>query len=238
MDRYPKTDLEFEALFESVYKRKVDASQLHELQKRAIVDQIRSKRYGKSIQNKGFDNSLAKPRIKTKLYLGKTAGGKKVYFNVEFSKQGIKCTSTIDLMEVARQIETFEFDKSGGRAKSFAGQLPTRRMGESNLTKITIAWLLTFKHICTYKKVGHVGSVPSRELTRELMYLVMPEVEGRNEGSKFFGVTWHSVITAWDLPPAEDFHRYKSYFNSLVKTELKEIDEVAAKELERKEKAS
>ena len=66
MDRYPKTDLEFEALFESVYKRKVDASQLHELQKRAIVDQIRSKRYGKSIQNKGFDNSLAKPRIKTK----------------------------------------------------------------------------------------------------------------------------------------------------------------------------
>ena len=32
MDKYPKTDLEFEALFESVYRRKVDASQLHELQ--------------------------------------------------------------------------------------------------------------------------------------------------------------------------------------------------------------
>ena len=87
MDKYPKTDLEFEALFESVFRKKVDASQLHELQKKAIVDQIRSKSYGKSIQNKGFENSLAKPRIKTKLYLGKTAGGKKVYFNVEFSKQ-------------------------------------------------------------------------------------------------------------------------------------------------------
>ena len=238
MDKYPKTDLEFEALFESVYRRKVDASQLHELQKKAIVDQIRSKSYGKSIQNKGFENSLAKPRIKTKLYLGKTAGGKKVYFNVEFSKQGIKCTSTIDLMEVARQIETFEFDQTGGRAKSFAGQLPTRRMGEGNITKVTIAWLLAYQHICNYKKVGHVDSTPSRELTRELMYLVMPEVEGRNERSMFFGMTWLTVISAWELPPAEDFYRYKSYFNSLVKTELKEIDEAAAKEVERKEKAS
>ena len=80
--------------------------------------------------------------------------------------------------------------------------------------------------------------MPSRELTRELMYLVMPEVEGRNERSKFFGMTWHTVISAWELPPAEDFYRYKSYFDSLVKTELKEIDEAEAKEVERKEKAS
>ena len=238
MDKYPKTDLEFEALFESVFRKKVDASQLHELQKKAIVDQIRSKSYGKSIQNKGFENSLAKPRIKTKLYLGKTAGGKKVYFNVEFSKQGIKCTSTIDLMEVARQIETFEFDQTGGRAKSFAGQLPTRRMGEGNLTKITIAWLLAFQHICTFRKVGHVDSIPSRELTRELMYLVMPEVEGRNEKSTFYGIMWSTVIEAWELPAAEDFIRYKSYFNSLVKTELKEMEIASAQQLKREEKAS
>ena len=59
-----------------------------------------------------------------------------------------------------------------------------------------------------------------------------------NQRSKFFGMTWHTVISAWELPPAEDFYRYKSYFNSLVKTELKEIDEAAAKEVERKEKAS
>ena len=37
MDKYPKTDSEFEALFESAYKRKIGISQLHGLQKQVIV---------------------------------------------------------------------------------------------------------------------------------------------------------------------------------------------------------
>ena len=205
MEKFPKTDSEFEALFELVYKRKIDASQLTELRKQMIFDQMKSKRYGANLRQKGIENSFAKPKIKTRLYLGKTAGGKKVYFYVEFSRYGIKCSSTVDLYEVAKQMDTFEFDQSGGRAKSFVGQYPTRRMGEGNLTKITIAWLLAFQHICTFRKVGHVDSIPSRELTRELMYLVMPEVEGRNEKSTFYGIMWSTVIEAWELPAAEDF---------------------------------
>ena len=110
MDKYPKTDSEFEALFELVYKKKVDASQFNGLQKKAIYDRMRSKSYGARIRNKGIENSLAKPSIKTRLYLGKTAGGKKVYFNVEFSKNEIKCSSTIDLGEVGRQIDSFQAD--------------------------------------------------------------------------------------------------------------------------------
>ena len=43
MDKYPKTDLEFEALFESVYRRKVDASQLHELQKKQLLIRLGQK---------------------------------------------------------------------------------------------------------------------------------------------------------------------------------------------------
>lgn len=238
MDKYPKTDSEFEALFELVYKKKVDASQFNGLQKKAIYDRMRSKSYGARIRNKGIENSLAKPSIKTRLYLGKTAGGKKIYFNVEFSKNEIKCSSTIDLGEVGRQLDSFEFDQSGGRAKNFVGQLPTRRKGNSNLTKITIAWLLAFQHICTFKQVGHVGSVPSKELTRELMYLVMPEVEGINENSPYYGIMWSTVIEAWKLPAANDFHRYKSYFNSLVNTELKEMEKASVQEIKREEKAS
>ena len=238
MEKFPKTDSEFEALFELVYKRKIDASQLTELRKQMIFDQMKSKRYGANLRQKGIENSFAKPKIKTRLYLGKTAGGKKVYFYVEVSRYGIKCSSTVDLYEVAKQMDTFEFDQSGGRAKSFVGQYPTRRMGEGNLTKITIAWLLAFQHICTFRKVGHVDSIPSRELTRELMYLVMPEVEGRNEKSTFYGIMWSTVIEAWELPAAEDFIRYKSYFNSLVKTELKEMEIASAQQLKREEKAS
>ena len=238
MEKLPKTDSEFEALFELVYKRKIDASQLTELRKQMIFDQMKSKRYGANLRQKGIENSFAKPKIKTRLYLGKTAGGKKVYFHVEFSRYGIKCSSTVDLYEVAKQIDTFEFDQSGGRAKSFAGQYPTRRKGESNLTKITIAWLLAFQHICTFRKVGHVDSIPSRELARELMYLVMPEVESRNEKSTFYGIMWSTVIEAWELPAAEDFIQYKSYFNSLVKTELKEMEIASAPQLKREEKAS
>jgi len=70
------------------------------------------------------------------------------------------------------------------------------------------------------------------------MYLVMPEVEGRNEKSTFYGIMWSTVIEAWELPAAEDFIRYKSYFNSLVKTELKEMEIASAQQLKREEKAS
>ena len=233
MEKFPKTDSEFEALFELVYKRKIDSSQLTEFHKQLIFEKMRSKRYGAKLRQKGVENSFAKPKIKTRLYLGKTAGGKKVYFHVEFSKYGIKCSSTADLYEIAKQIESFQFDQSEGRAKSFEGQLPTRRKGNSNITKITIAWLLAFQHICTFKKVGHVDSIPSKELTRELMYLVMPEVEGRNEASTFYGIMWSTVIEAWDLPTAEDFYQYKRYFNSLVKTELKEMERAPAQQLKR-----
>jgi hypothetical protein len=86
--------------------------------------------------------------------------------------------------------------------------------------------------------VGHVGSVPSKELTRELMYLVMPEVEGRNENSPYYGIMWSTVIEAWKLPAANDFYRYKSYFNSLVNTELKEMEKSSVQQLKREEKAS
>ena len=99
MEKFPKTDSEFEALFELVYKRKIDAIQLSELRKQIIFEQMRSKRYGANLRQKGIENSFAKPKIKTRLYLGKTDGGKKVYFYVEFSRYGIKCSSTVDLYE-------------------------------------------------------------------------------------------------------------------------------------------
>ena len=238
MDKYPKTDSEFEALFELVYKKKIDASQFNGLQKKAIYDRMRSKSHGAGIRSKGIENALAMPSIKTRLYLGKTAGGKKIYFTAEFSKKEINCSSTIDLREVAKQLDSFDFDQSGGRARNFAGKFPTRRKGSSNFTKMTIAWLLAFQHICTFKQVGHVGSVPSKELTRELMYLVMAEVEGVNENSPYYGVMWSTVIEAWKLPAANDFHRYKSYFNSLVNTELKEMEKSSVQQLKREEKAS
>ena len=146
MDKYPKTDLEFEALFESVYKEKL--TQVNYMSfKKAIVDQIRSKSYGKSIQNKGFENSLAKPRIKTKLFLGKTAGGKKVYFNVEFSKQGIKCTSTIDLMEVARQIEHLNLIRQVEEQKASPVSCQLEEWVKAILLKLPLPGFL---HINTY----------------------------------------------------------------------------------------
>ena len=70
------------------------------------------------------------------------------------------------------------------------------------------------------------------------MYLVMPEVEGRNENSPYYGIMWSTVIEAWKLPAANDFHRYKSYFNSLVNSELKEMEKASVQEIKREEKAS
>ena len=234
---YPKSDFEFEALFESVYRRKIDVSLFNELQKRGIFDQMMIKKSLKKHQNAGFDNARGKGKIKTSLYLGKTSGGRKVYFHTEFSRTGISCSSTIDLFEIGQNIDSFEFDQAGGRAARFAGQLPTRRKGGSNYSLILIAYLLAFQHICEFRKVGHVGTIPSRELTRELMYLVMPEVEN-NESSSFYAITWHSVINAWELPYATDYSNYKRYFNTLVYTELNEMKKASVETLERKEEAS
>ena len=55
------------------------------------------------------------------------------------------------------------------------------------------------------------------------MYLVMPEMESRNVDSPYYGIGWDSVISAWELETDEDYHRYKSYFNSLVQETIKEI---------------
>jgi hypothetical protein len=197
-----------------------------DLHKEAIIKALKSKNEKQSCRNLekiGIENSLKKEKISTSLYLGTTKGGKKVYFRTEFSKDGIKCIPSVDLLNVGINIDSFNFYNSSGRVKSFNGQFPKRRKGESNFTEITLAYLLAFSHICEYKKVSHVDGVPSRELTRELMYLVMPEVEGEDEDSSFYGITWNTVIKAWELPQDQDFHLYKRYFNSLVSTELYEM---------------
>lgn len=197
-----------------------------DLHKEAIIKALKSKNEKQGCRNLekiGIENSLKKEKISTSLYLGTTKGGKKVFFRTEFTKEGIKCVPSVDLLNVGINIDSFNFYNSGGRVKSFNGQYPKRRKGESNLTEITLAYLLAFSHICEHKKVGHIEGVPSRELTRELMYLVMPEVEGEDEESSFYGITFNTIIKAWDLPKDKDFHLYKRYFNSLVQSELNEM---------------
>jgi len=198
-----------------------------EMHKYAIAEAYQSKNAEQGCRNlekKGIENSLKKEKINTSLYLGTTKGGKKVFFRTEFSQDGIKCVPSVDLLNVGINIDSFNFHNSGGRLKSFNGQFPKKRRGEANFTEMTVAYLLAFSHICKYRKVGHVEGKPSKELTRELMYLVMPEVEGEDEDSSFYGITWNTIIKAWELPRAEDFHLYKSYFNSLVKNELGEME--------------
>ena len=218
-----KADLEFEALYESAYKQKVDSRNLHPLQRKGIKSAIKSKKSFLDFKNKGIENSKNRSKITSSLYLGKTDGGKKVFFHTEFSREGIKCWSTLDLLNIGNLIVMDKFDTTGGRARNFKGQMPTRRIGVSNISIITIAYLNAFQHICDYKKVGHNNGSPSKELTRELMYLVMPEMESRNVDSPYYGIGWDSVISAWELETDEDYHRYKSYFNSLVEETIKEI---------------
>lgn len=216
----------FEQLLQT-YKSEISInSNYTNLHKDAIIDAFITKnsRQGcRSLEKKGIENSLKKEKISTSLYLGTTKGGKKVFFRTEFTKEGIKCVPSVDLLNVGINIDSFNFYNSGGRVKSFNGQYPKRRKGESNLTEITLAYLLAFSHICEHKKVGHIEGVPSRELTRELMYLVMPEVEGEDEESSFYGITFYTIIKAWDLPKDKDFQLYKRYFNSLVQSELNEM---------------
>ena len=171
----------------------------------------------------GISNAEKLKEIKTKLYLGDFRG-RKVNFYVTFSPNNIECKSNIDLETIGRyfdDLNTYE----NGRIKSFVGNYPTTRKGGSNITQITLAYLLAFTHICTYKKVGFVNDRPSKELVRELMYLTMPEAE-TNDDSKMYGVTWFTVIKAWNLEPSEDYHLYKRYFNGCVNTDLKNMKEI------------
>ena len=171
----------------------------------------------------GISNAEKLKEIKTKLYLGDFRG-RKVNFYVTFSPNNIECKSNIDLETIGRyfdDLNTYE----NGRIKSFVGNYPTTRKGGSNITQITLAYLMAFTHICTYKKVGFVNDRPSKELVRELMYLTMPEAE-TNDDSKMYGVTWFTVIKAWNLEPSEDYHLYKRYFNGCVNTDLKNMKEI------------
>ena len=174
-------------------------------------------------REKGISNAEKLKEIKTKLYLGDFRG-RKVNFYVTFSPNNIECKSNIDLETIGRnfgELNTYQ----NGRIKSFIGNYPTTRKGGSNITQITLAYLMAFSHICTYKKVGYVDDRPSKELVRELMYLTMPEAE-TSEDSKMYGVTWYTVIKAWNLQPSEDYHLYKRYFNGCVDTDLKNMKEV------------
>jgi len=176
-------------------------------------------------RKKGISNAEKLKEIKTKLYLGDFRG-RKVNFYVTFSPNNIECKSNIDLETIGRnfgELNTYQ----NGRIKSFIGNYPTTRKGGSNITQITLAYLMAFSHICTYKKVGYVNDRPSKELVRELMYLTMPEAE-TSENSKMYGVTWYTVIKAWNLEPSEDYHLYKRYFNGCVDTNLKNMKEVTS----------
>jgi len=171
----------------------------------------------------GISNAEKIKEIKTKLYLGDFRG-RKVNFYVTFSPNNIECKSNIDLETIGRNFDDLNTYQNG-RIKSFVGNYPTTRKGGSNITQITLAYLMAFTHICTYKKVGFVNDRPSKELVRELMYLTMPEAE-TNDDSKMYGVTWFSVIKAWNLEPSEDYHLYKRYFNGCVDTDLKNMKEL------------
>ena len=171
----------------------------------------------------GISNAEKLKEIKTKLYLGDFRG-RKVNFYVTFSPNNIECRSNIDLETIGRNFDDLNTYQNG-RIKSFVGNYPTTRKGGSNITQITLAYLMAFSHICTYKKVGFVNDRPSKELVRELMYLTMPEAE-TNGDSKMYGVTWFTVIKAWNLEPSEDYHLYKRYFNGCVDTDLKNMKEL------------
>ena len=182
-------------------------------------------------REKGIENAEKLKEIKTKLYLGDFKG-RKVNFYVTFSPNNIECKSNIDLETIGKNFDEL-ITYQNGRIKSFIGHYPTTRKGGSNITPMTLAYLMAFTHICTYKKVGFVNDRPSRELVRELMYLTMPEAE-TSEDSKMYGVTWFTVIKAWNLEQSEDYHLYKRYFNDCVNTDLKNMKVVEKHKEKRK----
>ena len=182
-------------------------------------------------REKGIENAEKLKEIKTKLYLGDFKG-RKVNFYVTFSPNNIECKSNIDLETIGKNFDKLNIYQNG-RIKSFIGHYPTTRKGGSNITPMTLAYLMAFTHVCTYKKVGFVDDRPSRELVSELMYLTMPEAE-TSEDSKMYGVTWFTVIKAWNLEPSEDYHLYKRYFNDCVNTDLKNMKKVEKPKEKRK----
>ena len=182
-------------------------------------------------REKGIENAEKLKEIKTKLYLGDFKG-RKVNFYVTFSPNNIECKSNIDLETIGKNFDELNTYQNG-RIKSFIGHYPTTRKGGSNITPMTLAYLMAFTHICTYKKVGFVSDRPSKELVREIMYLTMPEAE-TSEDSKMYGVTWFTVIKAWGLEPSDDYHLYKRYFNDCVNTDLKNMKEVEKPKEKRK----
>jgi len=190
---------------------------LNEYQVKKVEDK---EHFLSKFRKKGISNAEKLAEIKTKLYLGDFKG-RKVNFYVTFSPNNIVCKSNIDLETIGKNFDRLDTYQNG-RIRSFIGNYPTTRKGASNITKITLAYLMAFTHICTYKKVGFVNGAPSKELTRELMYLTMPEAEA-SEDSKMYGVTWSTVIKAWNLEPSRDYHLYKRYFNSCVNTDLKNM---------------
>ena len=102
------------------------------------------------LRKKGFANTKKLEEIKTKLYLGDYKG-KKVNFYTTFTKDEIICKSSVDLDRRRinkKQLNTY----LSGRTKSYVGNYPTTRKGESNISRITLAYLLAFSHICKYKK--------------------------------------------------------------------------------------
>ena len=208
---------------EKIIKKKGKIMRINDLTQFQIEAVENRENFLSKFREKGISNAEKLKEIKTKLYLGDFRG-RKVNFYVTFSPNIIECKSNIDLETIGRnfgELTTYQ----NGRIKSFIGNYPTTRKGGSNITQITLAYLMAFSHICTYKKVGYVNDRPSKELVRELMYLTMPEAE-TSEDSKMYGVTWYTVIKAWNLEPSEDYHLYKRYFNGCVDTDLKNMKEV------------
>ena len=50
-----------------------------------------------------------------------------MFFHTEFSREGIKCWSTLDLLTIGNLVMD-KFDTTGGRARNFKGQMPTREL--------------------------------------------------------------------------------------------------------------
>ncbi len=174
-------------------------------------------------REKGIANGKKLKEIKSKLYLGEFKG-RKVNFFVTFSPNNIECKFDIDLETIGKNFDELNTYQNG-RIKSFIGNYPTTRKGDSNITQTTLAYLMAFAHICKYKKVGFVNDRPSKELARELMYLTLPEAD-TSDDSKMYGVTWFTVIKAWNLESSEDYDLFKRYFNSCVDTDLKYMKEL------------
>ena len=112
MNKHWEADLKCEALYESAFRKKVDSRYLHPLQRKEIAKAIKSKNHFWTLKIKEL-RTLERSSITSSLYLGKTDGGKKVFFHTEFSKEGIKCWSTLDFLNIGNLIVSGKFDTRG-----------------------------------------------------------------------------------------------------------------------------